>query len=153
EQRRMDRTEYGDAPGRGQEAGRPGLRFEGRAVEIGITAVALPAAYRQDEIDASPIGHPREAQAVRPTCGPAFRRSGGRAARGTVGPEHPDLERVRVVHAQALTHRSTRYWHLIVSRISGNGNQGPIIQHSRMLPRLMDSRAGLVNDCRPRMIQ
>src|SRR5215475_7251238 len=117
----MDRTEYGDALGRGQQAGSPSLRFEGRAMEIGIAAIALPAAYWEDKIDTRLVRHAREAQAIGPPCGPAFRHLGGRATRGTVGSEHPDLERVRVVHAEALTHRSSH--HLIVSRSSGNRNQ------------------------------
>src|SRR5215475_10232113 len=114
----MDRTEYGDALGRGQQAGSPSLRFEGRAMEIGIAAIALPAAYWEDKIDTRGVRHAREAQAIGPTCGPAFRHLGGRTTRGTVGPEHPDLERVRVVHAETLTHRSSTNHHLIVSGVT-----------------------------------
>src|SRR5205823_6449597 len=92
-------------------------------MEIGIAAITFPATYRQDEIDAGLIGHAGDAQTIRPTCRPAFRHLGGRAAGGTIGSEHPDLERVRVVHAEAVAHRSITNCHLIVSGISGNGNQ------------------------------
>src|SRR5262249_57225345 len=84
-------------------------------MEIGIAAITLPAAYRQDEIDAGLIGHDGEVQTIRPTRGPAFRHLGGGAARGTIGSEHANLERVRVVHAEAVAHRSITNCHLIVS--------------------------------------
>src|SRR5438093_6316158 len=127
----MDRTEYGNALGRGQQTRRPRLRFKSRAMEIGIAAITLPAAYRQDEIDAGLIGHAGEAQTIRPTCGPAFRHLGSRAARGTIGSEHPDLERVRVIHAEAVAHRSTTNCHLIVSGTNRNGNQGSTIYNTQ----------------------
>src|SRR5215471_8697205 len=123
----MDCTEHGDVLGRGQQTGRPRLRLEGRAMEVGIAAIALPAAYWEDEIDTGLVRHARETQAIGPTCRPAFRHRGGRTTRGTVGPEHPDLERVRVVHAEPLTHRSSTNRHLIVSRTIGNRNQSSTI--------------------------
>src|SRR5215510_14910786 len=100
-------------------------------MEIGIAAITLPATYRQDEIDASLIGHAGEAQTIRPTCGPAFQHLGGRAARGAIGSEHPDLERVGVVHAEAVADRSITSCHLIVSGISGNGNQDSTIYNTQ----------------------
>src|SRR5262245_53734988 len=100
-------------------------------MEIGIAAITLPAAYRQDEIDAGLIGHAGKVQTIQPTCRPALRHLGGRAAGGTIGSEHPDLEGVRVVHAEAVTHRSITNCHLIGSGISGNGNQGSTIYNTR----------------------
>src|SRR5215467_11373726 len=136
----MDCTEHGDALGRGQQTGRPSLGFEGRAMEISVAAIALPAAYWEDEIDTGLVRHAREADALGPTCRPAFRHRGGRATRGTVDPEHPDLERVRVVHAEPLTHRSSTNRHLIISRTSGNPKSVvDHIQYSRVLPRQMDA--------------
>src|SRR5215467_7384260 len=121
----MDCTEHGDALGRGQQTGRPSLRLEGGAMEVGIAAIALPAAYWEDEIDTGLVRHARELQAIGPTCRPAFRHRGGRTTRGTVGPEHPDLERVRVVHVEARSHRFS--YHLLDSRIIGNRNQSSTI--------------------------
>src|SRR5215510_16358024 len=150
----MDRTEYGDALSRGQQAGRPSLRFEGHAMEVGIAAIALPAAYWENKMDTRLVCHTREAQAIGPTCGPAFRHLGGRTTRGTIGPEHPDLERVHVVHAEALTHRSSTNHHLICLKDQWKPKSAlEHIQHSGVFPRRIDSRAGLVNDCRLRMIQ
>src|SRR5712675_1004922 len=100
-------------------------------MEVGIAAITLPAAYREDEIDAGLIGHAGEATTIRPACGPAFRHLGGRAAGGTIGSEHPDLERIRVVHAEAVAHRPMTNCHPIVSGISGNGNRDSIIYNTQ----------------------
>ena len=108
EQRRVDGAEHGDALGRLQQAAGPGHRLQRRAVEIGVAAVAFPAADRQHEIDAGFVGHRAEREAIRPARGPALRRLGRGARRRAVRAEHADLERVGVVHRQALFHRSGR---------------------------------------------
>ena len=104
EQRRVHGAEHGDALGRGQQAGRPGDGLQRLAVQIGVAAVALPAADRQHEVDAGLVGHAGEREAVRPARRPALRHLGGRAAGRAVGAEQAELQRVGVVHRQAVAH-------------------------------------------------
>src|SRR5262245_55577310 len=105
EQRRVHGAEHGHALRHGEEAHRPGDGLERAAVKIGLAAIALPAADRQHEVDAGLVGHAGEAGAVRPARGPALRHLGGGAAGRAVGAEHADLQRIGVVHGDALMHR------------------------------------------------
>ena len=104
EQRRVHGAEHGDALGLGEQPGGPGHRLQRLAVQIGVAAVALPAADRQHEVDAGGVRHAGEREAVRPARRPALRHLGGRAAGRAVGAEQADLERVGVVHRQAVAH-------------------------------------------------
>ncbi len=66
-----------------------------------VAAVALPAADRQDEVDAGLVGHLRERKAILPARRPALRHLGRRAARRAVDAEQAELQRVGVVHLEA----------------------------------------------------
>ena len=57
ENRRVDRAEHSDALGDGEEPCRPGDRFERRSLIIGGPAISLPAADRQQKIDARLVGN------------------------------------------------------------------------------------------------
>ena len=105
EQRRMHGAEHGDPLVARQQAGRPGDGFERGAMEIGVAAVAFPAADRQHEIDAGVVRHTGEPQAIGPARRPALRHLGGGAAGRAVRAEEPDLERIGIVHGDALAHR------------------------------------------------
>jgi hypothetical protein len=52
-------TEYSDALGKREQPGCPGDRFERRALIIGLTAITLPSADRQQKVDAGLVGHQR----------------------------------------------------------------------------------------------
>ena len=67
-QRRMHRAEHGDALGRLQQPAGPGHGFERRLLIAGVAAVALPAADRQQEVDAGLVGHFAQAEDCRSRC-------------------------------------------------------------------------------------
>ena len=104
-QRRVNGAEAGDARGGGEQPGRPGDGLKRFAVQVGIAAVALPAADRQHEVDAGLVAHLGEREAILPARRPALRHLGGGAARRAVGAEQPELEGVGVVHVEAVALR------------------------------------------------
>src|SRR5437867_1799943 len=68
----MDCPEDGDALRLRQQARSPGDGLVGCALVIGITAVAFPAANRQQEVDAGLVGHLSQPNVVFPAPGPAL---------------------------------------------------------------------------------
>src|SRR5215467_11895555 len=127
----MHGAEHGHAARGGEQPGGPDDGLETRAVEVGLPAVALPAADREQEVDTALVGDAGHRQAVGPACGPAIghRRCGPRARE--VRAEQPDLEGVGVVHRLTLLlgragigpdHRfpwaTSRWWDLLGSSCS-----------------------------------
>ena len=94
------------------------------ALVIGVAAISLPASDRQHELDAGPVRHLRQSDAVGPTPGPALRHHRDRAAGGAV------VEPVGAAHCSTLT----------VSNFGVHGT-GP---RSERLVRL--AQAGLLNE-------
>ena len=70
DQRRMHRAEHDEPLCRGEEAGGPGDGLKGFALVVGHTAIPLPAADRQHELDAGLVRHLRQGDAIGPTTGP-----------------------------------------------------------------------------------
>ncbi len=105
EQRRVNGAEHGDALGRSEKARRPGDGLQRLAMHVGLAAVTLPAADRQDEVDAARVGHLGERKAILPARRPALRHLRRRASRGTIDAEQAELERVGVVHRHTVALR------------------------------------------------
>jgi len=101
EQRRMYGSEHGQPLRLGEQAAGPGHRLQRGTLIIGLAAVALPAADRQHELDARPVGHLRESYAVCPPARPPLRHHRDRSTRGTVGAEQTQLEPVGAAHRGA----------------------------------------------------
>src|SRR5215467_14106537 len=97
-ERHMHGAEHSEALGGGQQAARPGDRFKRATLEIGRTAIALPAPDRHHGFDAGRIRHLREPDIVLEGVLPAFRHcSRGTAARA-VGAEDGQLEPITADH-------------------------------------------------------
>ena len=118
ENRRVDRPEYGDAFGNGEQPSRPGDCFERRALIVGGPAISLPAADRQHKIDAGLVRQQREFLVIRPASRPTFWNQRHRAARGAIRAEQADLQLVARMHSEARIRRRRRSVHsgpLVVS--------------------------------------
>jgi len=101
ENRRVDRAEHGDALGDGKQRRRPGDCFERRSLIIGGPAISLPAADRQQKIDARLVRHQRQFLVIRPAARPAFRNERNGAAGRAISAEQADLQRVAAMHGAA----------------------------------------------------
>jgi hypothetical protein len=115
---RVNGAEHRHALGGGEEANRPGDGFERTAVKIGVAAIALPARDRQHEIEAGFVGKLRQRQTIGPACRPPLRNFGRRAAGRAIGAEQSDLERIAIVHGDAVLHRRAARQHGVVSPMS-----------------------------------
>jgi len=116
-QRGVDRAENGHALSGAEKSDSPSDCFERTPVKIRATAVALPARDRQHEIETSIVGQLRQRETVGPACRPALRDFGGRAARRAIGAEQSDLERVAIVHGDAVLHGCAARQHGILPGI------------------------------------
>ena len=101
DQRRVHGSEHNEPLGLGEQTAGPGHGLERRTLIVGGTAIALPAADRQHELDARPIGHLRQPHAVRPAARPALRHHRDRSAGGAVGAEQTQLQPVGAAHRGA----------------------------------------------------
>jgi hypothetical protein len=111
ENRRVHCAEHGDAPGNGEERGRPGDCFKRRALIIGRPAISLPATDRQQEIDACLVRHQREFLVVRPAPRPTFGNERYGASGRAIRAEQADLQLVAGVHGEARIQRRRRSVH------------------------------------------
>jgi hypothetical protein len=102
DQRRVHSAKHGQVPRGGEEAGGPGDGLEGRALVIAVTAIALPAADRQHELDAEFVRHARQREAIGPAAGPTLRHHRHGAPRGAIGTEQAELQPVAASHLGAL---------------------------------------------------
>ncbi len=98
-----------------KEPGRPGDRLQRRALIIGVAAVALPAADREQKVDAGIVRHHRERLVVGPIARPAFGNQRHRAAGRAICAEQADLQLVVAVHGAAGGKRRRRSVHEMTS--------------------------------------
>ena len=101
DQGRMHGAEHDEPPGLGQQPAGPAHRLPGLALVVGQAAIPLPAPDRQHELDAGPVGHLRQPDAIGPAPGPALRHHRDRTAGGAVGAEQAELEPVGAAHRSA----------------------------------------------------
>ena len=121
EDRRMHGTEHSDVLGGAEQPGRPGDRFQRRALIISVAAVALPAPDRQEEIDAGVVRHDRELLVVGPAARPALGHQRHGAAGRAIGAEQADLQFIIAVHGAAgiqRRRRSVHHGHSVLVAIS-----------------------------------
>src|SRR5262249_54671129 len=109
----MHGAEHGETLGGGQQAARPGDGFKRAGLEIGRTAIALPAPDRYQGFEAGGVGHLGEPDIVREGVLPALRHRRRGAATRAVGAKDRQLESIAAehggialdLHAFALTSR------------------------------------------------
>ena len=87
DQRRVHGSEHDQPLGLGEQTAGPGHGLERGTLIVGRAAIALPAADRQHEFDACPVGHLREPHAIGPAAGPSLRHHRDRPTGGAVGAE------------------------------------------------------------------
>ena len=92
----MYRAERHDVFGRCKNARRPGEGLQTAAVMVGLAAIALPAAERQQEVEPGGVGHFGGGKVLRPGAFPAFRCQCRRQAARTVQTEQTQFEAMAV---------------------------------------------------------
>ena len=124
-----DRAVAGD----GAHGGGPGQALEGAVVEVGLAAIALPAADRQQDLEPGRVGHAGQFGVVLPVHRPgAVGRGDGRAVRAVEG-HHAELDAVGA--EQGVCHDVSRFRPGFVA-----GTMGAIIPSWR--PRWKNRRRG-----------
>ena len=108
DERDVERAERRDLLRRGEQPARPRQRLEGRALGVALALVAVPAADRQQELEAGLVGELRRLDVVVPGRVPALGRLGQAQPALAVHPEQAELELVLVVDpgfVSVLCHR------------------------------------------------
>src|SRR6266446_1484558 len=101
----VDRAEHVQAPRRGQQATRPGNRFEAGPVGVGLASVALPPRDGHHALDPDLVRHLREPEVVLPARLPALGERGIRSPARAIGAEEPEPEAIAVLENRiALSH-------------------------------------------------
>src|SRR5438093_11687013 len=104
----VDRAEHVEAPRRGQQATRPGNRFEAGPVGVGLASVALPPRDGHHALDPDLIRHLRQLEVVLPARLPALGERGIRSPARAIGAEEPEPEAIAVhENGIALSHPSS----------------------------------------------
>jgi hypothetical protein len=94
-QRHMNGREDRDASGQRAECSAMGQRFEGTAVDVGLSLEAAPFCHWQDEFDPGFVGDVRHCDDVVPVRAPAFGGKAHRQSAVAVGAEDAEFEAVR----------------------------------------------------------
>src|SRR2546425_5429691 len=101
----VDRAEHVQAPRRGQQATRPGNRFEAGPVGVGLASVALPPRDGHHALDPDLVRHLRQPEVVLPARLPALGERGIRSPARAIGAEEPEPEAIAVLENRiALSH-------------------------------------------------
>src|SRR5438552_8638694 len=101
----VDRAEHVEAPRRGQQATRPGNRFEAGPVGVGLASVALPPRDGHHALDPDLVRHLRQPAVVLPARLPALGERGIRSPTRAIGAEEPEPEAIAVhENGIALSH-------------------------------------------------
>src|SRR5436309_2158949 len=104
----VDRAEHVEAPRRGQQATRPGNRFETGPVGVGLASVALPPRDGHHALDPDLVRHLRQLEVVLPARLPALGERGIRSPARAIGAEEPEPEAIAVhENGIALSHPSS----------------------------------------------